>query len=141
MSGKVVIKIGLEFNLKVAADKAAANDLRSLDNSIEIVLRDYLIKHGYLPGHQPQVSEPLIAGEPITNPSAGTLISEARKRLGISQEELGKRCGVTKGVVSQWENDIGAPKRANARKLAVVLGIKPLELEARLSGGPRKAKK
>ena len=66
-----------------------------------------------------------------------TLISEARKRLGISQEELGKRCGVTKGVVSQRENDIGAPKRANARKLATVWGIKPLELEARLSGGRR----
>ncbi len=35
MSGNVVIKIGLEFNLKVAADKAAANDLRSLDNLLE----------------------------------------------------------------------------------------------------------
>ena len=55
----------------------------------------------------------------------------------LSQEQLAERCDVTKGAISQWENEIGAPKRANARKLATVLRIDPLELEARLSGGTR----
>ena len=67
----------------------------------------------------------------------GSFIKTARERSDLTQEQLAERCGVTKGVVSQWENEIGAPKRTNARKLATVLRIDPLELEARLSGGAR----
>jgi ribosome-binding protein aMBF1 (putative translation factor) len=73
------------------------------------------------------------AGKP---PSGyGSFIKAARIRSELSQEQLAERCDVTKGVISQWENEIGAPKRANARKLATVLRIDLLELEARLSGG------
>ena len=138
MSGKVTVKISLDAVLKDGAENAANDDLRSLDNLIEKLLKDYLTERGYLTSkhpNAPQASQPLSVGKQIL--SAGKLIRDARKRLGISQTELAKRCGVTKGGISQWENDIGAPKRPNARKLATVLGLDPLELEARLSGGAR----
>jgi len=85
----------------------------------------------------PQAPRLLNIDTPVSHVGASKLIIDARKRLGFSQTELAKRCGVTKGVISQWENEIGAPKRANARKLATVLRIDPLELEARLSAGTR----
>lgn len=65
----------------------------------------------------------------------GKMIREARLRLGISQEALALRVGVTKGAVSQWETGTGFPSRANARALAKELGINVKELEARLSSG------
>ena len=48
---------------------------------------------------------------------------EARERLGISQQELARRLGVTKGAISQWENGISAPSRSNGGRLEKVLGI------------------
>jgi transcriptional regulator with XRE-family HTH domain len=63
------------------------------------------------------------------------LIKDARHRLKISQEELARRVGVTKGAISQWEAGISAPSRNNSRRLAIALGISQLELEAVLSSG------
>lgn len=34
----------------------------------------------------------------------GERIAHARREAGLNQTELGKRVGVTKGAVSQWEN-------------------------------------
>lgn len=36
----------------------------------------------------------------------GERIRSARKSLGLSQELLAKKVSVTKGAISQWENDI-----------------------------------
>jgi len=65
----------------------------------------------------------------------GKLIKAARLRLKLSQEELARRVDVTKGAISQWETETGAPSRANARKVARELGISADELEARLMSG------
>lgn len=40
----------------------------------------------------------------------------------LSQEELGKRVGVTKGSIYRYENNVQSPSLETARKLAVVLG-------------------
>ena len=36
----------------------------------------------------------------------GQRISEYRKKLGISQEELGARLGVSRQAVSKWESGV-----------------------------------
>ena len=39
----------------------------------------------------------------------GQRISQHRKALNISQEELGARLGVSRQAVSKWETDLSAP--------------------------------
>lgn len=39
----------------------------------------------------------------------GTRIRQLRKDSKLSQEKLGEMCGVTKGMVSQWENGTVTP--------------------------------
>jgi SOS-response transcriptional repressor LexA len=61
------------------------------------------------------------------------LIREGRKRLGLSEEEFARRVGVSRGAVQQWERPDGtAPRRANQRAVAELLGITVGEL---MSGG------
>ena len=47
---------------------------------------------------------------------------EKRKALGLSQEELARRCGVTRQTVNAIENDKYDPTLALAFRLAEVLG-------------------
>jgi len=55
------------------------------------------------------------------DPARGARIRELRKRAGLSQEELGQRCGVTKWSVGNWES--GDPiQKGNLRTLAEELG-------------------
>lgn len=49
-------------------------------------------------------------------------IREKRKALGLSQEELARRCGVTRQTVNAIENDKYDPTLALAFRLAEVLG-------------------
>ena len=39
----------------------------------------------------------------------GIRIKELRLALGLTQEELGDRCDLTKGYISQLENDLTSP--------------------------------
>lgn len=48
-------------------------------------------------------------------------IKARRKELKLSQEALGKRVGVTKATVSQWENGITSPAGENMHKLCKAL--------------------
>lgn len=41
--------------------------------------------------------------------SIGTKLRQLRTSHGLSQERFGELCGVTKGMVSQWELDIVTP--------------------------------
>ena len=43
----------------------------------------------------------------------GQRISLYRKKLNISQEELGARLGVSRQAVSKWETDLSAPDLNN----------------------------
>ena len=53
----------------------------------------------------------------------GQRISEYRKGLGISQEELGARLGVSRQAVSKWETDIASPDMENLLALSREFGI------------------
>ncbi len=55
-------------------------------------------------------------------------IREARKALGITQEQLAKLVGVTQGTVAQWENGLTHPAFDKIPKVAQVLGCTVEEL-------------
>ena len=58
----------------------------------------------------------------------GQHISLYRKKLNISQEELGARLGVSRQAVSKWETDLSAPDLNNLIGLARELGVSVAEL-------------
>lgn len=58
----------------------------------------------------------------------GQRISLYRKKLNISQEELGVRLGVSRQAVSKWETDLSAPDLNNLIGLARELGVSVAEL-------------
>ena len=53
----------------------------------------------------------------------GKRISENRKRLGMTQDALAEKLGVTAQAVSKWENDQSCPDIAMLPKLAEIFGI------------------
>lgn len=52
----------------------------------------------------------------------GELLKIDRERLGISQEELAKRVGVSQQAVANWENGTSHPRKDRRTKLLEVLG-------------------
>jgi len=60
----------------------------------------------------------------------GQRIYEHRKKLGISQEMLGERLGVSRQAVSKWETDAASPDMENLLALAREFGISVAELTA-----------
>ncbi len=57
----------------------------------------------------------------------GAKIKELRLKRGLTQEELASRCEITKGYVSQLENDIASPSIATLVDILNILGITPHE--------------
>lgn len=60
----------------------------------------------------------------------GQRISCRRKALGISQEELGARLGVSRQAVSKWETGAAVPDMENLLSLAREFGVSVAELTA-----------
>lgn len=58
----------------------------------------------------------------------GSRIRQARNRKGLSQPQLAKLAGVSKGTVSMWETGVTKPKGENLMRLSSVLGMSPLSL-------------
>lgn len=58
----------------------------------------------------------------------GQRISACRRALGISQEELGARLGVSRQAVSKWETGAAAPDMENLLALAREFGVSVAEL-------------
>ena len=58
----------------------------------------------------------------------GQRISTYRKQLGISQEALGERLGVSRQAVSKWETGAAAPDMTNLIVLAREFGVSVAEL-------------
>ena len=58
----------------------------------------------------------------------GKRIALNRKRLGLTQDKLAERLGVTAQAVSKWENDLSCPDITLLPKLAQVFGITTDEL-------------
>ena len=55
--------------------------------------------------------------------SLGRVIAIRRKHMGMTQEELAKRIGVSKSAVAKWETDGGIPDRDNLRRLSETISI------------------
>ncbi len=53
----------------------------------------------------------------------GSKIAEERKRLGMTQEQLAEKLGVSAQTVSKWENGWNLPDIENLNTLSSVLGI------------------
>ncbi len=52
-----------------------------------------------------------------------TRIREARRALGLTQDELARRVGVSRSAIAQWETDRTGQVRANLARVAAVLGV------------------
>ena len=57
--------------------------------------------------------------------TVGQSIRGYRKKLGLTQAQLGARCGITAGAVSSYENGVTVPRRGVVEKLARALGVAP----------------
>ncbi len=55
----------------------------------------------------------------------GDRLRELRKNKKISQEELGKLCGVGKTTISNWENNITEPPFETVKALAKYFNVTP----------------
>lgn len=60
--------------------------------------------------------------EPIFE-GVASRIRDARRSLGLTQEELARRIGVSRSAIAQWETDRTGQVRANLARVAVVLGV------------------
>ena len=58
----------------------------------------------------------------------GKRIAENRKRLGLTQDALAEKLGVTAQAVSKWENDQSCPDIATLPQLAQIFGVTTDEL-------------
>ena len=47
----------------------------------------------------------------------GQTIAAERRKLGLSQEQLGEKMGVTRQSISKWESDAALPRRQNPPRL------------------------
>jgi transcriptional regulator with XRE-family HTH domain len=50
-------------------------------------------------------------------------IRESRRSLGLTQEQLAQRIGVSRSAIAQWETDRTGQVRANLARVAAVLGV------------------
>ena len=53
----------------------------------------------------------------------GAKIKENRVKLGLRQQDLAEKIGVTQTNIAQWENDRICPTHENVVKLATAFGI------------------
>ncbi|MCX4372178.1 MAG: helix-turn-helix transcriptional regulator [Dysosmobacter sp.] len=60
--------------------------------------------------------------------SLGERIGQYRRSLGVSQEELGARLGVSRQAVSKWETNAATPDMTNLIALAKEFGVSVAEL-------------
>ena len=58
----------------------------------------------------------------MNNTTIGDRIKYHRKRLGMTQEQLAERMGVSAQAVSKWENNLSCPDISVLPELAEVFG-------------------
>ncbi len=60
--------------------------------------------------------------------SLGNHLFHARKKKGLSQEEVAEKLGISRQTVSKWETDETLPDICQSKKLAVLYGLSLDEL-------------
>ena len=63
-----------------------------------------------------------------TQDTFGQYIARRRKHMGLTQEELAEKVGVSKSAIAKWENNGGLPDRDNLKRLSDVINISVDEL-------------
>lgn len=58
----------------------------------------------------------------------GNSLFHARKRCGMSQEEVAEKLGVSRQTVSKWETDETLPDIRQAKRMALIYGVSLDEL-------------
>ncbi len=58
----------------------------------------------------------------------GNHLSDARKKKGLSQEEVAEKLGISRQTVSKWETDETLPDIRQSKRLAVLYGVSLDEL-------------
>ncbi len=58
----------------------------------------------------------------------GRFISSRRRLMGLTQEELADKIGVSKSAVAKWEIDGGLPDRDNLKRISEVMNVSVDEL-------------
>ena len=53
----------------------------------------------------------------------GEMIKELRIEKGLTQPQLAALVGVSKGMISIWENNVNEPKASYIKRLAIVLEV------------------
>ena len=66
----------------------------------------------------------------MTQQDLGNIISELRKKAGLTQQELANRISVTNKAVSNWERGVSYPDTDSIMKLAEIFEISIEELMA-----------
>ena len=67
----------------------------------------------------------------------GRYISQRRKQMGLTQEKLAGKLGVSKSAIAKWETDGGLPDRDNLRKLSEILNVPVDDLHTVIEGESR----
>lgn len=57
--------------------------------------------------------------------SIGSRIKAARRERKLTQEQLAQQCGVTKGAISNYENDVSTPDVEKLSAIMECLGVDP----------------
>lgn len=57
--------------------------------------------------------------------SIGSRIKAARREKKLTQEQLALQCGVTKGAISNYENDVSTPDVEKLTAIMECLGVDP----------------
>ena len=60
--------------------------------------------------------------------SLGNILFDARKKKGLSQEEVAEKLGVSRQTISKWETEETVPDIYQAKKLAKIYGLSLDEL-------------
>ena len=53
----------------------------------------------------------------------GQKLQDARKRTGLSQEQLAEKLSVSRSAVAKWENDNGMPDIDNLKAMSKLLDV------------------
>jgi len=67
----------------------------------------------------------------MDNNRVGENIKHFRKLRGMTQKELGDKCGMADSMIRRYENGGSLPKEENLTKIAQALGVSSLQLRMR----------
>ena len=67
--------------------------------------------------------------------SLGNSLFNARKKSGLSQEEVAEKLGVSRQTISKWELDETLPDIRQAKKLSLALSPQPGRADRLRRGG------